>query len=57
MRPKRLVRGLTYFNNGRMVRDQKMALIPPITSSFEGTGPLAGQIPFKTYSGDVPMSE
>lgn len=34
-----------------------MALMPPMISSSDGTGPLIGQIPFKTYKGDVPMSE
>lgn len=31
-------------------------LMPPITSSSEGTGPSPGHIPFKTYNGEVPMS-
>ena len=54
-----IMKGLkfTYLSNGNKVRDQMMALMPPITSSFEGTGPSEGQIPFKTYNGDVPMSE
>lgn len=43
--------------SGRIVNDQKMALTPPITSSWEGTGPVGDQMPFKTYKGDVPMSE
>ena len=47
----------TYLSNGNNVRDQMMALMPPMISSSEGTGPAAGQIPFKTYNGDVPMSE
>lgn len=47
----------TYFNNGRRVSDQTMALMPPMTSSSDGTLPDAGQIPFRTYKGDVPMSE
>lgn len=41
--------GLTYLIKGRIVIDQKIALRPPMTSSGEGTGPEAGQIPFKTY--------
>lgn len=47
----------TYLRNGNRVRAQMMALIPPMMSSFEGTFPPLGQIPFKTYSGEVPMSE
>jgi hypothetical protein len=47
----------TYLSNGNNVRDQTIALTPPMISSFEGTGPSLGQIPFKTYNGDVPMSE
>jgi len=34
-----------------------IVLIPPITSSLGGVGPSAGQIPFKTYRGEVPISE
>lgn len=48
---------LTYFNNGRNVMDHTIALIAPIASSFGGAGPSAGQIPFRTYRGEVPMSE
>lgn len=49
--------GLTYFSKGKSVRDHIMALIPPMTSSSEGTSPVLGQIPFKTYNGEVPISE
>ena len=48
---------LTYFNSGNNDMDHTIALIPPITSSLEGAGSVAGQIPFKTYKGEVPMSE
>jgi len=48
---------LTYFTNGKIVRAHIMALIPPMTSSLEGTSPVAGQIPFSTYKGEVPISE
>ena len=48
---------LTYLTSGINVMAQMIALIAPITSSFEGAGPSAAQIPFKTYKGDVPMSE
>ena len=48
---------LTYFNKGRIVRAHMIALIPPMTSSFGGTGPPVGQIPLSTYRGDVPISE
>ena len=34
-----------------------MALIPPMISSLEGTGPDDDQIPLSTYKGDVPISE
>jgi hypothetical protein len=40
-----------------MVSDQMMALMAPITSSAGGTGPEAGHMPFRTYNGEVPMSE
>jgi len=46
----------TYLRRGNNVRDHIMALKPPMTSSVEGAGPLGGQIPFRTYKGDVPMS-
>ena len=39
---------LTYLVKGIKVRDQTMALTPPITSSEEGTEPVDGQIPFST---------
>ena len=48
---------LTYLQNGRRVKDQIMALIHPMISSFGGAGPEDGQIPLSTYKGDVPMSE
>ena len=38
----------TYFIRGSNVIDQMIALIPPMTSSWEGTGPELGQIPFRT---------
>lgn len=47
----------TYLRRGSNVSAQRIALIPPITSSFEGTGPVAGQMPLRTYRGEVPMSE
>lgn len=47
----------TYLVSGRSVRDQIMALMHPMTSSSGGTGPDVGQIPFRTYNGEVPMSE
>ena len=47
----------TYLSSGIKVSDQMMADMPPITSSLDGTGSPAGQIPFSTYRGDVPMSE
>ena len=50
-----ILRGeLTYFSVGMSKRDQTIALIPPMISSGGGTGPLDGQIPFNTYSGEVP---
>lgn len=45
----------TYLRKGRMVIAQKMAETPPITSSLLGTGPDEGQIPLRTYSGEVPV--
>jgi hypothetical protein len=48
---------LTYFMRGRRVRDQTIALTPPITSSFDGASLEGLQIPFKTYRGEVPRSE
>jgi hypothetical protein len=39
---------LTYLINGIRVRDQMIALTPPIISSSGGTPPDAGQIPFST---------
>ena len=33
-----------------------IALTPPMISSLEGNGPSAGQIPFKVYNGEVPIS-
>ncbi len=45
----------TYFIKGSKEMAQTMALTPPITSSCEGAAAEAGQIPFSTYSGDVPM--
>lgn len=38
----------TYLRRGRNVRDQIMALIPPMTSSLGGTGPDVGQMPLRT---------
>ena len=55
--PGHICGALTYFNSGISVMAHMIALIPPITSSLDGAGPLAAQIPFKTYKGDVPMSE
>ena len=43
-------------NSGRMVRAQIIQLMPPITSSDDGTGPVAGQIPLSVYKGEVPIS-
>lgn len=48
---------LTYFKNGNSVKDHTIALMPPITSSLGGAGLSAGQMPFRTYRGEVPMSE
>jgi hypothetical protein len=56
-REKRQKRVHTYLRRGRNVRDQTMALIAPMTSSLGGTGPDVGQIPLRTYRGDVPISE
>jgi len=50
-------RAHTYLRRGINVRDQTMALRPPITSSLGGTGPDVGQIPLRTYKGEVPISE
>lgn len=47
----------TYLIKGSNVKAQMIALIPPMTSSAEGAGPVAGHKPFTVYSGDVPMSE
>jgi hypothetical protein len=38
----------TYLRSGKRVSAQRMALIPPMTSSFEGAGPLADQMPLST---------
>lgn len=51
------VNSLTYFTRGRSDIAQIMALTPPITSSREGVPLWGGQIPFRTYNGEVPMSE
>lgn len=48
---------LTYLQNGRRVKDQMIALIHPMISSFGGAGPDDDQMPLSTYKGDVPMSE
>jgi hypothetical protein len=47
----------TYLSKGRRVIAQIIALIPPMISSWDGKGPVLGQIPFRTYRGEVPMSE
>lgn len=52
-----LLRGRTYLTRGIRVMAQMMAEIPPITSSSDGASPLEGQIPFKTYSGEVPRCQ
>lgn len=39
---------LTYLIRGTSVKDQMIALIPPIMSSSEGAGPLEGQMPLRT---------
>lgn len=46
----------TYLHKGKSVKAHMIALIPPITSSFGGTGPLEGHSPFSVYRGEVPMS-
>lgn len=43
--------------SGMIVNAHTIALIPPITSSADGTGPAAGQRPFMVYTGEVPTSE
>jgi len=48
---------LTYFKSGKRVKDQIIALMPPMISSSGGMSPDEGQIPLRTYSGEVPMSE
>ena len=57
LRKKEAKTWLTYLQNGRRVKDQIMALIHPMTSSFGGAGPDDDQMPLSTYKGDVPMSE
>ena len=47
----------TYLMSGSNVKAQIIALMPPMTSSVEGTGPVAGHNPLRVYNGDVPMSE
>ena len=47
-RPRGKLRGPTYFISGKMVNAQMIALMPPITSSFDGTEPVEGHIPFST---------
>ena len=46
----------TYFRRGIRVKLQIIALIAPITSSWEGTGPDGGHNPFRVYKGDVARS-
>ena len=57
MDPYKRGRKLTYLQSGRRVKDQTIALTPPMISSLGGTGPDGDQIPFSTYKGEVPMSE
>lgn len=38
-----------------MVSAQMIQLMPPITSSSEGTGPVPGHMPLRVYKGDVPI--
>ena len=46
----------TYFKRGIRVKLQIIALIAPITSSWEGMGPEGGNNPFKVNKGDVARS-
>ena len=46
----------TYFKRGIRVKLQIIALIAPITSSWEGMGPEGGHNPFRVYKGDVARS-
>ena len=52
-----IIDGLTYLHRGSRVNAQIIALMPPMTSSFGGTGPVAGHKPLRVYNGEVPMSE
>lgn len=39
-----------------MVIDHMIALTPPMMSSFDGTSPVEGQMPLRTYKGEVPTA-